>query len=189
MKKFLLVGMLCLIAIPASAETITTKNNAFMSFTTDIMDNSGEKITGGQTLDVIEKRTYQSGIVTGVMYKVTYQGKTGWIYGHDVVGNNEFKYLTDAEYEKTLTSKIGQKPEQSEWDGSIDIVKKWIKENANDPDSIKYESWSKVSPLNNNSWFVAVKFRGKNAFGAYVLNEMRFEIRNGKIVKSYSVNH
>ena len=45
------------------------------------------------------------------------------------------------------------------------------------------------SPLNNNSWFVAVKFRGKNAFGAYVLNEMRFEIRNGKIVKSYSVNH
>ncbi len=78
---------------------------------------------------------------------------------------------------------IGPKPEQSEWDSSVDIVKKYILKNAYQPDRIDFLEWSGVSEM-FNYWVVRVKFRGPNVIGLEVVSHKWFYIRYNKIVGS-----
>ena len=188
-EKLIIIVALCFMASPVYSQTITTnERGASLAYTTDLMDDREIKLPGGKTFEVLETHHYQSGKVVGVQYKVNYNGQIGWIYGHDVQGDSSLKMLTNVEYESSLKSKIGPKPEQSEWDGSVKIVKDWLKQNANDADSIKYVDWSEIFTVGGN-WGVRVKFRGKNSFGAYTLNNMQFEIRNGLIVKQFLIDN
>ena len=76
----------------------------------------------------------------------------------------------------------GIKPEQSRNDGSVQIVKDYIEENAKYPRSIRYKEWSKVTAY-GDMWVVRCKFKGKNSFGEIADNDMWFYIQNGKVVK------
>ncbi len=76
----------------------------------------------------------------------------------------------------------GIKPEQSRNDGSVQIVKDYIEENAKYPRSIRYKEWSKVTDY-GDMWVVRCKFKGKNSFGEVTDNDMWFYIQNGKVVK------
>lgn len=76
---------------------------------------------------------------------------------------------------------IGTKPEQSEFDGSVEIVKVYIKKNAKDAPSIEFIEWSKVSPLGEN-WVVRCKHKGTNSFGAIVSENTWYYIQNSKVV-------
>jgi hypothetical protein len=61
----------------------------------------------------------------------------------------------------------------------------FFNENMNDPYSMRFVRWSDVVQKNyqgKSYWSVQVKFRAKNAFGAYVLSEMIFYIKNNKVV-------
>ncbi len=78
---------------------------------------------------------------------------------------------------------VGPKPEQSEWDGEVKIVRDYVKSIANDPSSIKFIEWSKVSEVGEN-WFVRAKFTGKNALGGTVTTNMGFFIQNNKVVRT-----
>lgn len=78
---------------------------------------------------------------------------------------------------------VGPKPEQSEWNGSVDIVKKYIKDNAHDASSIKFIEWSKVSHL-DVYWIVRCKFKGNNALGVPVTTNAWFYIQNSKVVET-----
>ena len=78
----------------------------------------------------------------------------------------------------------------SEWDGSVQPVEDYIKNNLNDPDSYKSVSWSEVFKLNDTkeigfaSYQVRHKYRAKNAFGAYVTEEKLFKLDyQGNIVE------
>jgi hypothetical protein len=62
-------------------------------------------------------------------------------------------------------------------DGSVDPVKWWMNENANDPKSIKYISWGPLEKDDDSEWYtVRVRFRGKNALGALVIADKVFTL-------------
>ena len=76
----------------------------------------------------------------------------------------------------------GIKPEQSRNDGSVQVVKDYIEENAKYPRSIRYKEWSKVTDF-GEFWVVRCKFKGKNSLGNITDNDMWFYIQNGEVVK------
>lgn len=94
-------------------------------------------------------------------------------------------FCTNTKYE--LNSKdrkqtaIGSKPEQSELDASVKVVKDYIKEHAKDPSSIDFLEWSKVSQYGEN-WVVRCKHKGTNSFGAIVTENTWYYIQNNKVV-------
>jgi hypothetical protein len=74
-------------------------------------------------------------------------------------------YCTDVSYDfnnrEMKQTAIGKKPEQSELDGSVKIVKDYIKSNAKDSSSIDFVEWSKVSSMGDN-WVVRCKYKGSS---------------------------
>lgn len=63
----------------------------------------------------------------------------------------------------------------SEWDGSVYEVKKYLMDNLNDPDSYKPVEWSPVYRNPNTLlYYVRHKYRAKNAFGGTILKEQVF---------------
>lgn len=76
----------------------------------------------------------------------------------------------------------GPKPEPSNWDGSFRCVKEYLKRNLNDPGSVKYESWYEAVE-HGEYWAVRVRFRAKNAFGGYVLEDKIALIQNSEVVQ------
>ena len=83
--------------------------------------------------------------------------------------------------ERARIAKFGNPPEQSGWDGSYRPVKRYLEEKANDPSSIEVKGCTPVS-YSNEGWLVACDYRGKNAFGAMVLNSNWFVIINDTVV-------
>jgi len=98
---------------------------------------------------------------------------------------------TDAKYDfnnREMTVKaVGEEPKQSEFDGSVKIVKDYIKNNANDASSIKFLEWSKVSPM-GDFWVVRAKYKGNNALGGTVTENKWFYIQNSEVVKTKDIN-
>lgn len=96
-------------------------------------------------------------------------------------------YCKDAKYDfnnrEMKNHAVGAEPEQSEVDGSVKIVKEYIKEYANDASSIKFLEWSKVSPA-GEYWVVRCKYKGTNALGGIVTENVWFYIQDGKVVKT-----
>lgn len=76
---------------------------------------------------------------------------------------------------------IGEKPEQSELDGSVKIVKDYLKSNAKDASSLDFLEWSKVTYSGEN-WIVRCKYKGTNSFGANVTENAWFYIQNSKVI-------
>ena len=81
---------------------------------------------------------------------------------------------------------IGAKPEQSELDASVKVVKDHVKEKAKDASSIEFLEWSKVSSLGDN-WVVRCKYKGTNSFGAVVTENVWFYIQNNKVVDTKTI--
>ncbi|MDP8267740.1 MAG: hypothetical protein P9L97_03325 [Candidatus Tenebribacter davisii] len=80
-------------------------------------------------------------------------------------------------------SAIGPKPEQSTLDGSVLIVKSYVKSNAKDATSIEFIEWSKVTSFGED-WVVRCKFKGSNSFGSVVTQNVWFYIQDNKIVNT-----
>jgi hypothetical protein len=82
------------------------------------------------------------------------------------------------------TTLAGPPPRQLP-DGRVPVVIQYLQDNLHDPYSMKLLKWSKVEkrPLNGELfWFVELRYRAKNTFGAYVLAVEGFYIRNNKVV-------
>lgn len=79
-------------------------------------------------------------------------------------------------------AKFGKYPENSSWDGSVRCVEEYLKNMANDPDSLKFEEWSKVYYNENDGWVVYCVYRGKNAFGVYIKAANWFVIQHSQVV-------
>ena len=82
------------------------------------------------------------------------------------------KYLQEEVLRKEQTQRIARKnkiaSQFSSWDGSHSLLKKYIKENMNDPRSFKHVRTTYSD--HSNYLLVKMTFRGKNAFGATVIN-------------------
>ncbi len=75
----------------------------------------------------------------------------------------------------------GDIPIQSAWDGSYYPVEKYLKRVMHDPDSLKFKGCTKVFKQ-ETGWMVGCQYRGKNAFGAMILNANWFTIRQGTVI-------
>lgn len=75
-----------------------------------------------------------------------------------------------------------EKVYNSEWDASVLQVTQYLKANLNDPDSYQSISWSEVIELSKTkeigfaSFAVRHKYRAKNSFGGYVVEEKYFKL-------------
>lgn len=74
----------------------------------------------------------------------------------------------------------GDKPVQSAWDGSYNVVERY--QVMNDPSSLKIDSCTPAYKVKNTGWVVACRYRGKNAFGGMVLNQNWFIIRQNHVI-------
>jgi hypothetical protein len=81
-------------------------------------------------------------------------------------------------------SLIGQMPHQLA-DGRVPIVIQYLEENLNDPYSMKLIRWSTIQKVYRHDkpyWYVRLRLRAKNGFGAYILKEAGFYLRQNKVV-------
>jgi hypothetical protein len=66
----------------------------------------------------------------------------------------------------------------SSWDGSVHQVERWLKKNLKDPDSFEAIEWSDVVELKGESngakYVVRCKYRAKNSFGGFIIDEQLF---------------
>ncbi len=76
----------------------------------------------------------------------------------------------------------------SPWDGSVYQVKKYLKGNLKDPDSYEAIEWSSVVEQGSN-FIVRHKYRAKNSFGGYVIDEYLFTLNSdGEIINAEKTN-
>jgi Protein of unknown function (DUF4236)/Superinfection immunity protein len=109
----------------------------------------------------------------------------------------QFHFETDAEHElwDMIRAQIGEMPMiglgemgQEPHKGYVDQlenIKSNIKRNMHDPKSYKFVSNPSLEVSRHNGqycWSGDLKFRGKNAFGATVLNSVRVYVQNNAIV-------
>lgn len=74
------------------------------------------------------------------------------------------------------------------WDGSHKNLKKYIKDNMNDPDS--FEHVKTVYWDMNDHLVVLMEFRGSNAFGGIVKNSVKakINIENGEVIEILGIS-
>ena len=75
-----------------------------------------------------------------------------------------------------LAALCGDKPVCSAWDGECIGIKSAIKRVAHDPDSIDVENCTGPVLTDDNCWVTTCDVRGKNAFGALILNRKKFSM-------------
>ena len=74
----------------------------------------------------------------------------------------------------------------SEWDGSVRQVKSYLKNNLKDPGSYEGIEWSPVVKNGDGTFKVRHKYRAKNSFGGYVVEEQIFTLDSeGNVIGSY----
>lgn len=88
------------------------------------------------------------------------------------------------EAKKSSKNKEGKiNVENSSWDGSVRQVKDYLKRNLKDPKSYESIEWSNVIE-NNDGYMVRHKYRAKNSFGGYTIEDKTFYMDfNGNITK------
>lgn len=84
---------------------------------------------------------------------------------------------------RRLLDRCGDAPKLQPWDGGLSAGEAYLEAGAHDPDSIDVEGCT-VPVLTSRCWEVICKVRGKNAFGALVLNRYRFFVGRNPHVPS-----
>lgn len=82
---------------------------------------------------------------------------------------------------------LGEKPKNSEWDGSVLAVKEYLQNNLNDYSSSEFVEWSTVTKIyvgKEPYWAVRLKLRAKNAFGALILRDTYYFMRKNTVIFS-----
>jgi hypothetical protein len=82
----------------------------------------------------------------------------------------------------TPTAKNAPPVKNSPYDGSVSQVKYWLREYLKDPDSVQYIDWSTVKTLDDGQHAVLVKYRAKNSFGGYVIEQRLFVLDQKGVV-------
>ena len=95
----------------------------------------------------------------------------------------------EAQLSKVVTDEglLGPKPDNNGWDGSVRCVDKYLKQTLNDYDSAEYMEWSPVFRMDTKEgpyWAVRLKLRAKNGFGAYIVKNVVFFIRQNQVVSA-----
>ncbi|MEI9937441.1 MAG: DUF4190 domain-containing protein [Pseudomonadota bacterium] len=102
---------------------------------------------------------------------------------HETAADERLKATADAEA-SALEAQCGPKPHMSPVDGGSIEAEEFVKRTANDPGSVDVERCTDPVLKTGACWMTKCDVRGKNAFGAEILNEMEFTFRNRQVVSS-----
>lgn len=80
-----------------------------------------------------------------------------------------------------IPAEMSIEPEINPKDGSLKVVKEFIKLNAKNPGTLQFLEWSDVS-REGGYWKVRCKYRGISSFNAEVTTNAWFYIQNNKVV-------
>jgi hypothetical protein len=83
------------------------------------------------------------------------------------------RFEAKAEKIQAYFTSCGTKP-QRWFDGGVRAAETFMKQNANDPDSIDVENCTEPVLMTHGCWRYTCDVRGKNAFGALILNRITF---------------
>lgn len=76
--------------------------------------------------------------------------------------------------DESSTSSTRAIVENSAWDGSVYQVMSWLEVNLKDPGSLEFIEWSPVQKTNDGGFMVRAKYRAKNSFGGYDVENRLF---------------
>jgi hypothetical protein len=96
--------------------------------------------------------------------------------------NNQIAQIIRARNDQA--SLAGPRPSQLA-SGQVPAVVHYLNDNLNDPYSMKLLKWSKVRLIQRYDqpfWYVTLRLRAKNGFGAYILREVGFYLRSNRVV-------
>ncbi|MDR3560847.1 MAG: TM2 domain-containing protein [Negativicutes bacterium] len=87
--------------------------------------------------------------------------------------------------EEKVVAEIGPKP-TAMWNGKVVEVQGYIERQLKDPGSLEIIGWTPVKLItlkDGKAWAVGVKYRAKNSFGGYKVEEGIAAIRHGQVVQ------
>lgn len=84
-------------------------------------------------------------------------------------GSNAIAAIRDGQHAEPVV----QACNQSSWDSSVSTVENYLRAHLNDANFERVE-WSEVAPRDGGGYAVRFKYRAKNAFGAWVLQNQIF---------------
>ena len=148
-------------------------------------DNNVEltRIPKNTELVVIESRDFQQGRLLNKWYKVKYNNKVGWCSSFNMKTQPKVRIVSIEESKKNYEKQIGKRPYQNPLTGTISIVDKWLKDNKNNYESIKYRQWYEPYVI-DNQWVCRVEYDEKIS-GLEITSDMLFFTKDNK-VKSVS---
>lgn len=85
-----------------------------------------------------------------------------------------FILLQGTDYQPTQSTTGNYMVENSAWDASVPAVTDYLKSNLKDPDSFQAIEWSPVKKIESGGYMVRCKYRAKNSFGGYVVENKVF---------------
>lgn len=86
---------------------------------------------------------------------------------------------------ESTTSINNSEPVNSSWNGSVYQVEGYLKNSLKDPDSYEGIEWSKVANNRDGTYKVRHKYRAKNSFGGYVIENKVFILDKEKVINVY----
>lgn len=103
-----------------------------------------------------------------------------------VIGAFLFSAAGSGDEDSSSTNETKEVVYNSSWDGSVRQVKDYLKNNLKDPDSYEGIEWSNVVKQGDGSFRVRHKYRAKNGFGGYVIENKVFVLDdNGNVIGLY----
>jgi len=75
--------------------------------------------------------------------------------------------------------------QSSGWDSSVSQVKSWLKKELKEPGSLEFIDWSPVEKT-DYGYMVRTRYRAKNSFGGYVVENKLFRLSKSGVVISCS---
>ncbi len=79
----------------------------------------------------------------------------------------------------------GPRPRISAWDGVCQEVDDFLRRNLDDYPGLQYVAHAGPLPYGDDAWCVIVRFRARNAFGAYRLEQWVFVIRDRRVIRCF----
>lgn len=93
-------------------------------------------------------------------------------------------FIANSEYEEkpAATQEVVR---NSPWDSSVSQVKDYLQNNLKDPKSFEAIEWSKVAKT-ESGFMVRCKYRAKNSFGGYVIENRIFLLdKSGRVLSVF----
>ena len=178
MKK-LIITLIFMGALFSQDKFVTTAYDARMMKSPD-SKSMVLRIPKNTELKVLSSKEVQQGMMQNTWYKVSFNGKTGWTSAFNMKNPPKAKVTDVKTMYQNYESKIGKKPENSCYKGSVCIVRDWLYENEPNYKYVDFKVWHPVIML-DSKWVSRVEYTiNKRSYDKifYIVNSNVVDVKN-----------